>query len=152
MPAIPHEVCQVVAGLAVTIVLGAFIKPLMGRLNKVIKIQPPNEEAETVRLWDQLVKLTTGGAYVGFFERFIFFASIWSGAWPMFASWLAFKLALYWQGAKFASFPDTAPSNKDLAWLVSRRQLGTHHVATVLVGTAASVSAAFAGVVVGKMV
>jgi len=153
MAAIPGEVYQVTIGIVVTVALGFAVGPILAHVSRVIPIPAPNDDPETVRLWTRLTGQTTGGAYIGFFERFIFFAAFWSpAAWPIFPSWLAFKLALYWQGAKFASFPDQAPGHADLAWLVAKRQLGAHHVATALVGTAASVAACLAGVAIGKLV
>jgi len=145
---------QLIIGLAVTVSLGFGVGPIVRCVGRSIPMPPPNEEPETVRLWTRLINQTTGGAYIGFFERLIFFAAFWTqAAWPIFPSWLAFKLAFYWQGANFTAFPEKAPeSTKDFEWLVARRQLGTHHVATVLVGTAANIVAGLAGYAVGKWI
>lgn len=144
---------QVIIGVVVTVVLGYGVGPIVRRVGTMIPIPPPNEDQETVRLWTRLIEQKTGGAWIGFFERPIFFAAIWiPNAWPILSSWLVFKLAFYWQGANFTAFPQTAPDSKDLAWLVARRQLGTHHIATALVGTAANVVAGLAGFAVGKWI
>ena len=87
------------------------------------------------------------------FERPIFFAAFWiAGAWPLISTWLVFKLAFYWQSANFTAFPQSAPDPKEAEYLVAKRQLGTHHVATSLVGTAANIVLALVGVAVGKWV
>lgn len=143
---------QLIIGLSVTIVLGCGVGLIVRCVGRLIPIPPPNEKPETVRLWTRLIEQTTGGAYIGFFERLIFFAAFWIGASLILSSWLVFKLALYWQGANFTAFPEKAPDNEDLAWLVAKRQLGTHHVATVLVGTAANIVAGLVGVAVGQWI
>lgn len=152
MIVIQADALQVIIGLAVTIVLGFGVGPVVRCVGMFIQIPPPNEEPETVRLWTRLIGQNTGGAYIGFFERLIFFAAFWIDAWLILSSWLAFKLAFYWQGANFTTFPQTAPKSEDLAWLVARRQLGTHHVATVLVGTAANIVTALVGYAVVKWI
>jgi hypothetical protein len=63
-----------------------------------------------------------------------------------------FKLAFYWQGANFTKFPETSPGKEDLEWMVAKRQLGTHHVATALVGTGANIVVALIGTAVGKWI
>jgi len=87
---------------------------------------------------------------VGWVEPPIFFAALWmTGGWPLLASWLAFKLALYWQGANFTAFPADPPTADQLRYLHAKRQLGTRHIAITLVGTGANIIAAIVGVAIG---
>jgi hypothetical protein len=144
---------QVLIGLAVTVALGFGVGCLVYTVGEAIPIPPPSKEAGTVELWDKLLGQSTGGWWIGNVERILFFAACWSGVWQLLSSWLVFKLALYWQGANFTAFPEQSPAtDKDLAWLVARRQLGTHHVATVLVGTGANIVLALLGVAVAKWI
>ena len=140
---------KVVIGIAITMALGLVVGPVIRCVVQAIPTPPPNQRPTTVALWERLIRQSTGGAWIGFFERLLFFAAFWiSDAWPIFTSWLVFKLAFYWQGANFTKFPESAPGDEELEWFVARRQLGTHHVATALVGTAANAVAAFAGVAI----
>jgi hypothetical protein len=135
----------------VTIALGFGVGCLVRSVGAALPTPPPNEEPATVALWNRLTGQNTGGRWIGNVERVVFFAACWSGQWLLLSSWLVFKLALYWQGANFSALPEKDPA-ADLAWLVARRQLGTHHVATVLVGTGANIVLALVGVAVGKWI
>lgn len=103
--------------------------------------------------WEKLRKMKTAGSAIGHVERPIFFAALWiTNGWPILSSWLVFKLAYYWQSANFTAFPLDPPNKEQGAWLVAKRQLGTHHVATALVGTGANIVLALVGVAVGKWI
>jgi hypothetical protein len=138
-------------GLVVTLILGLGVKCLVGQVGKSLPMDSPNSELEPH--WDKLRKMNTGGNFIGHVERPIFFAALWiSGGWPILTSWLVFKLAYYWQGANFLTFPPELPKNDGAAWIVAKRQLGANHVATALVGTGANIILALVGVAVGKWI
>ena len=141
-----------VIGLSVTIVLGFGVGWLVRRVGSSIGPLPP-PSAEIATQWAKLSGQQTGGAVIGQVERPIFFAALWiAGAWPIMTSWLVFKLAFYWQGANFTAFPSSSPDAKEADYLVAKRTLGTHYVATALVGTGASILCALIGVAVGKCI
>ena len=143
----------VVIGLTITVFLGLGVGCLVRRVGAAIPIPPPNEEPQMVSLWTKLTTQNTGGSFIGHVERPIFFAACWLNVWLLLSSWLVFKLAFYWQGANFAAFPPTLPKPmEEMAWVVAKRQMGTHHVATALVGTGANIVVALVGVVVGKWI
>ena len=139
-------------GLLVTVVLGFGTKYLVDHVANSLPLESPNSDLEAN--WDKMRKMKTAGGMIGHIERPIFFAALWiAGGWPILTSWLVFKLAYYWQSANFAAFPAELPDNNgQMAWLVAKRQLGTHHAATALVGTGANVILALVGVAVGKWI
>jgi len=139
-------------GLGITILFGFGVKCLVRHVGDSIGPLPP-PSTDTTTQWAKLSGQQTGGALIGHIERPIFFAALWMpGAWPLLSSWLVFKLAFYWQGANFTKFPDSSPTEKDANYLVAKRQLGTHYVATALVGTGANILVALIGIAVGKWV
>ena len=78
-------------GLGVTILLGFGTKCLVRKVAASLPVESPSADLEPH--WDKLRKMETGGGAIGHVERPIFFAALWiSGAWPLLASWLAFKL------------------------------------------------------------
>lgn len=138
-------------GLTVTILLGFGTKCLVQHVAKSLPLESPNSELEPY--WEQWRKTKTAGTMIGHVERPIFFAALWiTGGWPILTSWLVFKLAYYWQSANFMAFPVEVPTKEQAAWILSKRQLGTHHVATALVGTGANIIWALIGVAVGKWI
>jgi len=141
-----------VIGLVVTVLFGFGVGCLVERVSKsLLPLSPPTDEAATE--WAEFGTLRAGGFWIGLFERPIFFAAFWiQGGWPIAPSWLAYKLALYWQGANFLSFPSDPPSKEHLGYFVKKRRLGAHYAATLLVGTAANIVLAFVGVAVGKSI
>jgi hypothetical protein len=144
---------QVALGLVVTLILGLGVGCLIKRVGNAIPLPPPNpHDQESTATWTQLVGQSTGGSWIGHFERPLFFAACWLHAWLLITGWLVFKAAFYWQGANFTAFPRTMPDATQLRWVAVKRQLGTHHVATALVGTAANIVVALVGVAVGKWI
>ncbi len=139
-----------VIGLGVTVLLGLGVGRLVRHVGDSIGPLPA-PSAETTTQWERLAAQKTGGAWIGHIERVIFFAALWiAGAWPILSSWLVFKLAFYWQGANFTALPTSAPDAKEAEYLAAKRQLGTHHVSTALVGTGANIVVALIGVAVGR--
>ena len=147
-----HPNWPVLIGLGVTVALGFGVGCLVRRVGD--SIGPlPSPSADIATQWASLVAQKTGGSWIGHVERPIFFASLWMpSAWPLLSSWLVLKLGFYWQSANFAKFPDTSPDVKEAEYLAAKRQLGTHNVATALVGTGANIVVALIGVAVGKWI
>ena len=143
---------RVAIGLAVTVLLGFGVGCLVRYVgNSLGPLPAPNPEIAPQ--WTRLTSQNTGGSWIGHIERPIFFAALWiSGAWPILSSWLVFKLAFYWQSANFTAFPESSPNEREAEYLVAKRQLGTHHVTTALVGTGANIVLALIGVAVGKWI
>ena len=140
-------------GLAVTMVFGWLVVPLIIRyISHKLRPLPPPSEA-TREQWKKLMELRTGGEYIGHVERPIFFAALWfPNAWFLLSSWLVFKLALYWQGVNFAAFPEKPPGWVEVEYLYARRKLGSHNVTTLLVGTGANIVIALIGVAAGTCI
>src|SRR5258708_25983869 len=130
-----HPDWHVMLGLAVTVVLGLGVGCLVRHVGDSLPLPPPSSNPEIVALWTKLTKQNTGGSWIGRVELPIFFAVLWLNAWWLISGWLLFKLGFYWQSANFAAFPDKSPDAKQLEYLVSKRDLGTHHVATALFWT-----------------
>ena len=138
-------------GLAVTLALGFGVKPLVKWVGDSLPIEPHNSDLEPY--WAKLREMKAAGEWIGHIERPMFFAALWiTNGWPILSSWLVFKLAYYWQGANFTSYPVEPPSKEQAAYIVAKRQIGTHHVATSLVGTGANILIALIGVVVGNSI
>jgi len=148
----PHW--NVIIGITVTVVLGFGVGCIVrhvGDSRTLGELTPPNE---TVRdQWLTLTKHNTGGWWIGFFERPIFFAAI---CYPtlilMMPTWFVFKAAFYWQSTNFTEFPPTLDDTKAANYLVAKMLLGNHRCATALVGTAANVVIALIGVAVTKWI
>lgn len=140
-----------IIGLTITVLLGFGVGRFVRHVGDSIPIPPPSGELSVH--WEKLKNQSTGGRWIGLVERPIFFAALWiSGAWPLLASWLVLKLGFYWQSANFAAFPQSSPDSKEADYLVAKRQLGTHNVATALVGTGANIVLALVGVAVGRWI
>jgi hypothetical protein len=141
-----------VIGVVVTVVLGFGVGPLVRCVQRSIGTPEPPTPALSPQ-WDKLMKLNTGGAWIGRLEGLIFFASLWvQNWWPILSAWLVFKLAVYWQSSNYAAFPLDPPSVEAANYIVAKRQLGANHVATLLVGTAANIVAALIGVAVANSI
>jgi hypothetical protein len=145
-----HHHIPVLIGLAVTVILGLGVGPLIRCVGNSLPLPPPS--TTSADRWKYLTDQQTGGAWIGRVESPIFFAACWLGAWLLIASWLVFKLGFYWQSANFTAFPATAPDEKELDYLIAKRLLGTHHVATALVGTGANIVAALVGTAIGRWI
>jgi hypothetical protein len=142
----------IIIGLVITIIFGFGVGCFVGYVGK--KKEPlPSPNDIISHEWDRLTRQEMGGFWVGFIERLIFFAALWiSGAWPILSSWLVFKLAFYWQSTNFSTFPEKSPNPKEAKYLVAKRELGTHQVATALIGTGANIVLAMFGVAIGKCI
>ncbi len=142
---------QAVIGLGVALVLGEGVGCLVRKAGDSIgPLEPPNDELAP--LWKRWSEMNTAGQWIGRIERPLFFAAAWLGAGLPLAAWLAMKTAFYWQGTNFAAFPRNVPGAELLKYVIAKRQLGTHHVATFLVGTGANIIVALAGYAIAKWI
>jgi hypothetical protein len=138
-------------GLAVAMALGFGVGPLVKMVGDSLPIESPTPDLEPY--WAKLRDMKGAGLWIGIIERPIFFAALWiPNGWPILSSWLVFKLAYYWQGANFTAYPIDTPSKEQAAYMVAKRQIGTHHVATSLIGTGLDILIAFIGVAVGNSI
>jgi hypothetical protein len=139
-------------GLFITVILGFGTKYLVRHVAKSLPLESPNSELEPY--WGKFRTMKAAGGMIGHVERPILFAALYlPNGWPILTSWLAFKLAYYWQSANFASFPSELPKEEEqMKWIVAKRQLGTHHAATALVGTGANIILALVGVSIAKWI
>lgn len=145
------ELAGFLVGLGVTIALGAkHVKQLVDTAAAPIELTPPSPRV--AKEWANFISRPTAGALVGSIERPIFFFALWvSGGWLVLTTWLAFKLAVYWQNSNFAALPKEPPESQDVKWIDSKWRLGSHQTAKLLVGTGAGILCAMAGVLVGKV-
>lgn len=141
---------HIVFGLAVAMILGMGIGCLVKKVGDQIPLLPPSDDL--LEDWKVLTTMNSGGRWIGFVERPIFFTAIWFQAWVLIGAWLVMKTAFYWQSANFAAYPVTLPSSSEAKYLIAKRRIGTHHTATALVGTGASIIAALIGVAAGKWI
>jgi len=142
---------RVIIGLAVTVLLGCGVGCLVRRVGDSLGPLPPPSPALSTQ-WTEIANRNMGGCWIGFLERPMFFAAFWTTLWPILPSWLAFKLAFYWQSANFTALPPSLNTPEEANYLVAKDALGKHYVATALVGTAANIVLALIGVAVGKWI
>ena len=147
-----HPNWHIVIGSTVTVIFGFGVDRLIRCVGRSMGPLPA-PSVEVAQEWEELTRQNTGGFWIGHIERPIFFAALWiPGAWVILSSWLVFKLAFYWQNTNFSAFPEDPPSEKAVRYLIAKRQLGLHQVATALVGTGANIVLALVGVAVGRWV
>lgn len=148
---------KVVAGLLVIGVIGECVGYFVKKAGDRVGIPPPAKPEDLpvdVKPldWSKWYEMNTGGAWIGRMERPIFFAAFWLQLWALIPAWLVMKTAFYWQGANFIAFPDERPRPEQWEYMMAKRQLGSHHVATSLTGTGANIVVALLGVAIGKWI
>jgi hypothetical protein len=139
-----------IIGLVVTLLCGLGVGRLVRYVSASFTLTPPSEPLRGQ--WALLTSMNTAGKAVGHIERPIFFVAAFLQAWVLLAAWLVMKTAIYWQSTNFAKFPDQAPTAADVDYLVAKRCLGAHHLATLLVGTGANILCALLGTAVAKWI
>lgn len=146
-----------VLGLFVTVIDGwLLVRPLLDLIEDEIRgvaIITPFDPTDTdsVRKWEALTRRGGGGRWIGFFERMLFFASAYMGAWVIAGGWLAFKLASKWESWKVVG--ETAGSGlgrSPMDFILARRQWATLGYVSFLVGTLANGLIAYLGVLIAK--
>ncbi len=143
-------VWPLICGLAVTVLLGFGVRPLLDAAVKSTPLLPPGEASEKRKAqWLELMKGTEGGVTLGWLERFIFFAAFVSKAEIAVAAWLAFKVASKWNAwTNVIAVPDKIVDLDDLDFLIARRRWGSHVLMTFLIGTAYNIIAGMLGAAV----
>lgn len=143
-------------GLMVTLAVGESIVTCLHQRAVKEAGEADRERAPVVtqaREWETLWTMKAGGRWIGWVERPMFFAVFWiPGGWPVLASWLTFKLAIYWQGTDYIALPRTPMSDEEAVYWVARRRLGANHIASILVGTGGNIVVALLGVGIGRFV
>lgn len=140
---------QILVGLAVVVLLGFGVRPLLERAKKEARLIPPGEALKDK--WADLTGGNEGGKIIGWLERFLFFSAFWVGAPSAIGVWLAFKVASKWEvWSNIVAPPDSLPGIEQLDYLIARRRWGSNLLITFLVGTLANVLIGFLGVVVGR--
>lgn len=140
---------RAIVGLIATVLVGFTVGYAVNRVGKSLPIDAPNAELEPS--WQRMRELRIAGYWIGHIERPIFFMALWMpGGWPIVATWLAFKLAYYWQSASYWAFPPEVPTPDQAAYIVAKRQLGANHVATALVGTGLNILIPLLAVVIAR--
>ena len=153
------EVAKILIGLFATMILGVIVGCLVRRVGDSFGPlplpRPGLKDSETPnKEWKKLIGQRAAGGWIGIVEQPLFFAALWANSyWWLLPAWLVMKTAFYWQSANFTAFPESAPKDEvEANYLVAKRQLGTHHVATALVGTGANILAALIGVAIGRAI
>jgi hypothetical protein len=141
---------QIIIGLAVAVVLSLGVGTLVRLVGNSLPLPSPSKDR--AEQWKRLADQQTGGKWIGRFEVTMFFAACWFQAWLLITGWLVFKLGFYWQSTNFAAFPAEPPDADQMDYMIAKRYLGTHHVATALIGTAANIVAALIGYAIAKSI
>jgi hypothetical protein len=72
-------------------------------------------------------------------------------SWEAVGIWVVFKVAAKWEARNHLAYvPDTVEGVSDLEWAAARRVWAAREYATFVVGTAANLVLAAAGVWIGK--
>lgn len=145
-------------GILATCLAGFGVRPLLDHIEKVqtdLLRNATKGDVEAERLL-RLIARGPGGNWVGFFERLIFFGSIWVNSPTIVVAWLAFKVASKWKswelmppGKRTNDSDHSAIPDDELTATVSRG-MGSLRLTTFLVGTGANLVIAFAGVWIGR--
>jgi hypothetical protein len=91
------------------------------------------------------------GDWVGIAERIVLFWALAEHSWEAVGIWVVFKVAAKWEARNHLAYvPDTVEGVSDLEWAAARRVWAAREYATFVVGTAANLVLAAAGVWIGK--
>jgi hypothetical protein len=143
------ETWMPIVGLAVTLLLGLAVKPLLQLAQQKSELIPPSSRLRDE--WSSVTKGDEGGGIVGHLERPLFFGCLWFHADLLIGAWLAFKVASKWNAwSNVTAVPDQIEGVDAFAYLASRRRWASNVLTTFLVGTLANILVGGAGVVVGR--
>ena len=91
------------------------------------------------------------GDWVGICERVIFFWALYDTRWEAVGIWIAFKVAAKWEARNHLAYvPEVVEGVPPLDWAAARRIWAAREYATFVVGTAANLLLAAAGVLIGR--
>ena len=140
----------VLSGLAVTVIAGEILSPLLAwAIDRQFRNPPvPTSGPLPEEFWREMFRRRPGGNYVGRTERLVFYGSFVAGAMPLAIAWLVFKVANNWQGANTlnrlpAWLVDDESKNPEI--LRARLFWASRVVVSFLAGTGLNVAIAFAG-------
>src|SRR5713226_7808202 len=152
-PSILQASVGVSFALVIALLLGLFVGPLLGKVEKLIEV--PELEASK-EVWGFLMFRGDSGLILGAIEQAVFVVALWTDGWPLLASWLAFKVASKWQSWTHVAQIPAPPSANDAAasdrHAMLRHKLVARRYTTFIVGTGANILLAAFGVAIGRIV
>jgi hypothetical protein len=141
---------EAMVGLVITIVLGLFVRALLGwALPYPAKPTLMNQED-----WDAFTERPIKSDLLGFFERLLSFLAFAISQYVIIGGWFAFKLAAKWETWKnIVQIPTDmkAKGIDPLAWYQARKAFGSWLLSRFLTGTLANVLTGLIGVEAGKL-
>lgn len=140
---------QLIAGLAIALLLGFPIQALLGWVADAVPIPRPAKVSQ--ERWADLTTIPgrRGGRAIGHLERFLFFAFVVSGTPELIVAWLAFKVASKWEAwSNVYKIPENFPDATKYESLLARTRWGSRTFQRSIIGTAANLGAAILGLLV----
>jgi len=136
---------SVIAGIGFVIWSMLPISFVMDRVGERINFPDKPDEMSDDQ-YNQILEKIPGGDSMGFFERFVFFIALASGAPSLVVAWLGFKVASKWDAWRnIYQVPDSLDEVSDLDWFLIRRAFGARIYQRFVIGTAANFLAAAVG-------
>lgn len=114
-------------------------------------------ESVDPELWRQVKKDSkhSGSEVLGYFERILFFASLWLGekGYILIGGWLTFKVASKWETWKnVVQVPNDLKGMEPRTYLVFRNAWGSYLFSRFLIGTLYNLLLGFMGVLIGEAI
>lgn len=153
--------CELLVGLIVTLALVQFVVPSIVRCARSIIGKPECPRSDLKEYWEVTLKNNPIGGWIGLIEGPIFFAAIWSTQIiALLGTWVVFKTAFNWQGAKFAALPESlavfgekqdngGTTEEEIKWQAALFAFGRYRSSTIVFGTGLNIVMAIIGVGVG---
>jgi hypothetical protein len=146
-----NELAKIAVAIALTILLGLAVGPLLRRATSSIDLTVPSGIDKA--LWNKLTGESGVGSWIGFFERLLLLAGFWIPVYTIIGGWLAFKLAAKWEVWKdIHQVPATLKGTPEFEYFVARHQLGSLMFTRFLMGTLANILITLVSSYVGKNV
>jgi hypothetical protein len=142
----------VIAGFLVTLVLGFGAGPYVRWASKSSTALPDGASEKHKLQWKELTSGGEGGAFIGWLERFMFFAAfLTDSALLAIGAWLTFKVASKWNAwTNITAVPRELEGVSDLDAAIGRRRWASNILTTFLVGTAYNICAGIVGAAVAR--
>jgi hypothetical protein len=140
---------RLLLGLILLFSIGSMVGPLVSRATSRYDLSAP--EGMPQDLWSNIVSRGTGGSYLGYLERPLYFAAFWNDTPVLVAGWLAFKVASGWHNWNhIVRLPEKIDGVNDKDFLRARSQLGSWIFHRFLIGTLGNVLAGLVAAVIAK--
>lgn len=138
---------EVIVGVITTIILGIGVRYFLNAIAK--KPEPPNGLKK--KDWEGIIERSSGGYWIGVFERLISLTSFWLEQYSLIGGWLAFKVATKWEVWKnIIQVPNKLNPVTPLNWYKARNALGSWIFTRYLVGTLTNVLIGLVATYVGS--